>query len=198
MTVDQPNLQLAGRLGVISRLRSLELQELYWQVHPTATPFEPGRGIISAATDLNFSGTITPGAVHYGMWTNVRGVLEDGHELFTFAARYVVGFEIPEEVSVTEAEVNAFGAVTVVAVVLPYVRQLVSDVTSRAGLPPLVLETIRIPLPGRPLPSDSLPGELMSGDDPLPSAQLGPTEAATSEPSEELPRGQRDVAPSTQ
>jgi hypothetical protein len=154
MTVDQPDLQLAGRLGGIARLRTLELQELYWQVHPTATPFEPGRGIISAETDLSFNGTVTPGAVHYGVWANVRGVLEDGHELFTFAARYVVGFGIPDDVSVTEAEVIAFGGVTVVAVVLPYIRQLVTDVTSRAGLPPLVLDTVRIPLPGRPLPSE--------------------------------------------
>jgi hypothetical protein len=153
MTTDQPELQVAGRLGGLSRLRSIELQELYWQVHPTGTPLEPGR-TIAAATDLTFNGATAPAAVNFGVWVNVRGLLEDGHELFTLAARYVVGFGVPDEVSVTEAELTAFGAVTVVPVVLPYIRQLVTDVTSRAALTPLVLDTVRIPLPGRPLPSE--------------------------------------------
>ncbi|HLN05569.1 MAG TPA: hypothetical protein VK217_04790 [Acidimicrobiales bacterium] len=153
-TADQPDLQVAGRLGGISRLRSIELQELYWQVHPKIAPLDYPMPRISAATELNFNGTITPGAVNFGVWANVRGLLEDGHELFTLAARYVVGFGVPDDVSVTEAEVIAFGAVTVVAVVLPYIRQLVADVTSRAALPPLVLDTVRIPLPGRPPPTE--------------------------------------------
>ena len=68
----------------------------------------------------------------------------------------MVGFAPPPELEPNEEETGAYGDVTTIRLVLPYLRSLVSDITARAGLPPLILDTVRIPLPGRPAPLEPL------------------------------------------
>jgi preprotein translocase subunit SecB len=50
-------------------------------------------------------------------------------------------------------EIEAYSKVTVVPVVLPYLRAVVTDLTAKASLPPLVLDPVRMSLPRRPLPA---------------------------------------------
>jgi len=66
--------------------------------------------------------------------------------LFQLECEWDVVFEVPKEFSPLEAEVMAdFAVANGQLNAFPYVRQYVQDVTSRAGWPPLVLPTFRIP-----------------------------------------------------
>lgn len=53
---------------------------------------------------------------------------------------------MPSGLIVEDQEAEAFGAVTVAATIYPYLRELMDTLTFRMGLPPLVLDVLRIPL----------------------------------------------------
>jgi hypothetical protein len=81
-------------------------------------------------------------------FAKVDGKRNDGNEvpLFQLECDWDVAFELPEGFS--PSDVDALADFTVANGQLnafPYVRQYVQDVTSRAGWPPLVLPTFRIP-----------------------------------------------------
>jgi preprotein translocase subunit SecB len=55
-------------------------------------------------------------------------------------------FELQEDVALAEADLSAFGEVTVLLMAHPYVREILQSISSRMGLPPLVLEVMRFPM----------------------------------------------------
>ncbi len=62
-------------------------------------------------------------------------------------AEWEVRFEYRHgPVDLDEDTIDAFGRTTVVFAAYPYVRELVQSLTSRAGIPPLLLDLYRLPL----------------------------------------------------
>jgi preprotein translocase subunit SecB len=163
---DNP-LVLAGRLGHNARLRTVELQELHWQVHPTVEQLID----ITPELALDVRGNLVGEALNYAVFASVEAKLESEQQIFGVGLRYVVGLVLPDDMDApTEDEIKAYGAVTIIPLVLPYLRAVVTDLTSKAGLPPLVLETVRIPLPGRPRPEHPL--EYETGVGPAPALAI--------------------------
>lgn len=66
--------------------------------------------------------------------------------LFTGLAQYQLVYEHPEDFAFEDDEAEAFGQTSVQLTVHPFVRELVQSLTTRAGLPPLTIPTIRQPL----------------------------------------------------
>jgi len=54
-----------------------------------------------------------------------------------------------------------FGEMQLVLIAWPYLREIVSDVTSRMGLPPLVLPLLVVPTQGIPADDETLSTELL-------------------------------------
>jgi hypothetical protein len=154
--MDAPEVRLAGRLGAIARLCSIELEELSWQVWPAQ-----GGQLVGLATALTVeceAGYLSQGSLSYAVNANLKATFPSGEEVFALKCRHVVSLALPPELEPSEEELAAYGGVTTIPLVLPYLRSLVTDLTARAGLPPLVLDTVRIPLPGRPAPLEPFEG----------------------------------------
>ncbi len=73
-------------------------------------------------------------------------------------ARFLVVYELPEDFEFDPDDADDFGQVSVLFSTYPYFRELLNSLTVRAGLPPLVLGTLRSPL-DRPEPATSEPAE---------------------------------------
>lgn len=61
-------------------------------------------------------------------------------------ARFLVVYELPDGFELNPADADDFGQVSVLFSTYPYFRELLNSLTVRAGLPPLVLGTLRSPL----------------------------------------------------
>jgi hypothetical protein len=81
-------------------------------------------------------------------FARVDGKRNEGNEipLFQLECDWDVAFEVPERFSPSDMDALAdFAVANGQLNAFPYVRQYVQDMTSRAGWPPLVLPTFRIP-----------------------------------------------------
>ena len=152
--MDAPEVRLAGRLGAEAHLSTIELAELSWHVCPTQ-----GMEVVGLTTELAVEcepGYLSNDSLTYVVSANLKATFPSGQDLFVLKCHHVVGFMLPPDLDPGDEELAAYGKVTTVPLVMPYLRSLVTDITARAGLPPLVLDTVRIPLPGRPTPLDPL------------------------------------------
>lgn len=66
--------------------------------------------------------------------------------LFTAVTRFLLTYGLPKGFPLTDDDAQAFGTVSAVFSAHPYARELAQSLTVRAGLPPLVLGTLRSPL----------------------------------------------------
>lgn len=71
---------------------------------------------------------------------------ESGDEVFDATVVYGCGFAISEVEGLDEAAYEEFARVNATLCLYPYIREAVQTLTSRAGLPPFVLGTFRVPV----------------------------------------------------
>jgi preprotein translocase subunit SecB len=65
---------------------------------------------------------------------------------FFVRAEFSLLYSIAGLADLTDEQLDAFGEVSALFSGLPYARELVQNLTARAGLPPLVLPTLRAPI----------------------------------------------------
>jgi preprotein translocase subunit SecB len=161
--------RLASRLGAVASLAGLYLQDLTWRVDHRADDATPGVSV-SPNVDIR-SGTPSHTTLGYVISGSVEAAFADDESLlFSLHATYVVGFTIPD-VEFASDEIQRFGLVTAVPIVFPYLRALVTDMTARGGVPPLVLDLLKIPFGSQEAPPD--PGmAALSAELPLPPEPL--------------------------
>jgi hypothetical protein len=126
---------------------------LSWHLRPAGAQIVGLASALSLECETVYLGE---GSLSYAVNATVVATFPSGEQLFELSCRHIVGFALPPELELGDEELAAYGQVTTIPLVLPYLRSLVSDLTARAGLPPLVLDTVRIPLPGRPTPLEPL------------------------------------------
>lgn len=71
---------------------------------------------------------------------------ESGDAVFDATVVYGCGFSISEVDGLDEAAYEEFAKVNATLCLYPYLREAVQSLTSRAGLPPFVLATFRVPV----------------------------------------------------
>lgn len=71
---------------------------------------------------------------------------ESGDEVFDATVVYGCGFAISEVEGLDEAAYEEFAKVNATLCLYPYIREAVQSLSSRAGLPPFVLGTFRVPV----------------------------------------------------
>jgi preprotein translocase subunit SecB len=136
--------RLAGRIGAAAELLSIEMQDLSFSTVPREITTYPIPIALSVNLIIEHS-RIPPETVGYRVKAQIDGHLSDGKPLFHLEASYVAAF-ILRGPDFTEGELDAFGNVSVVQMVFPYLRELTASVSSRSGLPPLTLPAFRVPI----------------------------------------------------
>lgn len=63
--------------------------------------------------------------------------------VLSVSCTYQVSYSLPEDAPIDRDEIKAFGSTTVLTTLHPYVRELLADVSARAGLPSITLGSIR-------------------------------------------------------
>lgn len=71
---------------------------------------------------------------------------ESGDSVFDSTVVYGCGFDISDVEGLHEAAYEEFARVNATLCLYPYIREAVQSLTSRAGLPPFVLGTFRVPV----------------------------------------------------
>jgi preprotein translocase subunit SecB len=98
----------------------------------------------------DFAVTINPGyiagdtSVRYDVAYVVSGT-KDGAQVLTLECTYQASYGLPDDAEVSRADIEDFGASGVLRMLHPYLRELVADVSARAGLPPITLGSMRLP-----------------------------------------------------
>ncbi len=87
--------------------------------------------------------------IHYSLYVRLAQDAGDEDPVFTLQAQLALNYECPETLEVSDEDALAFGTQSVLFSSYPYFRELVHTMTSRTGLPPLVLGTLRLPIPHR-------------------------------------------------
>jgi preprotein translocase subunit SecB len=132
--------QRAGRIGAKAGLRDLRLRGIRGELFQPAaeSPFE-------AQIDVRPSYEQLDDTVLYTIQYGLKAV--DAEELPVFEAdiAYSLLFDLPAGETFEDDDFVAFGEVSVLFMLHPYVREAVHDLTSRFGLPPLVLQVLRRP-----------------------------------------------------
>lgn len=123
----------AGRIAAIAQLRSLELQELQWEVHPPGEPLDWSAGGLSADLDIELNQSRLPGQLNFGVIARIGGSLADGSRLFDMKSRHVAAFALDPGHEPTIEEIEAFSRTSVLLLTYPYVRQIAQELTTRAG-----------------------------------------------------------------
>jgi preprotein translocase subunit SecB len=111
---------------------------------------------LAADASIEVNGASTGTSLNYMVGATVTGTLTSGHQLFQLGAAYLVAFVTPPDLQPTPEEVTAFGNVSVVSIVYPYLRQLVADMTGRSGLPALTIAAHRTPFVNDLLETESV------------------------------------------
>ena len=71
---------------------------------------------------------------------------ESGDEVFEATVVYGCGFAISDAEGLVDSAYDEFAKVNATLCLYPYIREAVQSLTSRAGLPPFVLGTFRVPI----------------------------------------------------
>jgi preprotein translocase subunit SecB len=134
--------RIAGRIGATAQLQAITLRELRWTMPEINIP--PGLPI-DLRPEFEAQGTVNPGIVAYKIRTVVSGVIPDEIEIFQFCVEYHAVFTLPEGLEITQQEVEAFGSMSVMMMLFPYVREALQSTAARAGMPGVTLQPIRAP-----------------------------------------------------
>ncbi len=135
-------LRLAGRLGASLELSEVRLGHLRFEMLASENISEAKPDL-----DLDITSAKTDDGYGYGVTLSVVALADPQEWGFTAEVVYFALYEGSKDVEYSEGEVNAFGRVTVLATVLPYLRELIQGLTQKAGLPPYMLPLFRVPLP---------------------------------------------------
>ena len=143
----------AGRLGQIAEIEALVLRRLHWTTNEVQ--FDPTLPIKAEPT-FNVAQGKTGTLLRYQINASITGRVAAG-ELLRMESSHEAFFRIPDNDPTTEAELAAFGSVTVFFMVFPYIREELHRLTGNAGLPAILLAPLRVPFdPATGRPSQQL------------------------------------------
>jgi preprotein translocase subunit SecB len=94
---------------------------------------------------INPSVDVKGSRLHYEIRYKVSAKKQDTSVL-ALDCTYQISYNIPEDAQAEQNEIEAFGSTTVLFTIHPYVRELVANISARAGLPPIMLGAMRLPL----------------------------------------------------
>jgi len=95
---------------------------------------------------LSFNTTTTEGVLACEGRFDCAPQTSAGEVLFSAVVTVTSVFELPQEAEFSEGEINAFAATTCAFAAWPYIRETIQSLTLKAGIVPLVLEVLRLPL----------------------------------------------------
>lgn len=122
-------------------------------VTATLAPLEPGVQVeVSTSWTTSHRRLDAEESIHYTLDFSVTGNQPCAPSIH---GQLVLSYRVSGLAALPEDQLQAFGEVSAVFSAFPYVRELVQSLTVRAGLPALVLGTLRAPIDP---PSDLLTG----------------------------------------
>lgn len=141
----------AARVAGAAQLQAIVLRDLQWmypeQQVAAGLPIE-----LLPAFEAELA--LPPGLLVYKVTTDIRGLIPDNVELFRLVVTYQLVYSVDEALQVSQEEAEAFGSVTVMFQVFPYVREILQNLAGRAGVGQILLQPIRVPFV--PSPDDSV------------------------------------------
>ena len=136
--------QLAGRIGASVQLQGIVLRELNWSLPEQLIP---GGLSIDLRPEFEAQAATSPGLLIYKIRTEISAVVPDEVEIFHFRAVHQLVFSFPEGLEFTREEVEAFGSTSAMFMVFPYVREALQGTAAKAGMPNILLQPLRLPVP---------------------------------------------------
>ncbi|MGH9128588.1 MAG: hypothetical protein ACRDY2_06400 [Acidimicrobiales bacterium] len=135
-----PITTLAAAVGARAELLSVALRT----VTATIVPLAPGVQVeISTSWTTRHDRDDQGEVVEYAVDFAVGGLRPCAPSV---RGQFVLQYRIPGLRGVSDEQLQAFGQVSVAFSAFPYLRELVQSLTVRAGLPALVLGTLRAPV----------------------------------------------------
>lgn len=92
---------------------------------------------------INPSAEIKGTSLRYDVSYSVSCTKETA-QVLALTCVYQVSYLVQEETRLDQADIDAFGSTTAVLTLHPYMRELLADMSGRAGLPPIILGTMRV------------------------------------------------------
>lgn len=137
---DSDSVQDAVRIGGAATLLHIGL---------TRASFKRGSGAITSLQTVDVK--IMPGYALHGAVLDCQlkyevRVRSGRANVASLGCEYEAQFELPEEFTCTDTELVAFGNVTVLRAVHPYLRELASSSFARLGMPPVTVDLLKIPV----------------------------------------------------
>jgi preprotein translocase subunit SecB len=139
-------------------LNDVRLESLHFDLESPGVP--PPYSLADSDVNLSWHRDEEQALVVYRVAMNLKavGAGEDqaGDEQVVFTANIanVILWDLPPELEASDEDLEAFGRVTAVFTVYPYIREEIQSVTARAGLPPLTLNVLRSPIEPVATPTD--------------------------------------------
>ena len=130
----------AAKVGACVDLRGVSLR--------TVDAHLPVPKVVTAPLSIDVAWSVSNGGIVGGRvaYTYRLMVNSAGEETFSISAEWILDYDVGTGVGFDEADLAAFGDVSVSFSAAPYARELVQSLTTRASLPPLVLPTLRAPI----------------------------------------------------
>ncbi|MHB8244035.1 MAG: hypothetical protein ACYDGN_01600 [Acidimicrobiales bacterium] len=136
----------AGRVGAFAELRSVELRSVTFTSVP-GLPVGPSPIPLITNVSLNITHAEPASPLGYLLTADVVAQLPTGDVLYSMRAEVVSSFEWPSEADLpAPEELDAFGTVSALPMMFPYVRELFGSLTGRSGLPAVTLPPFRLEL----------------------------------------------------
>ena len=129
-----------GRLAAAAELESLVLTEMSFE-RSEALPEPPYAIELAAAPAAKFGESRD---LIYEVGYEIVGTDEDGVQVLDLRCKFQVAYDLKDDLEPDQKAIEAFGETTVLFTLHPYLRQLAHDITSRSGLPPLLLSLLKI------------------------------------------------------
>lgn len=136
--------------GSVDQYRQLvegvELKEIVLrEVEAKRTSDKPGPWAADAKLDLNGSFDSPGDMLHARVTVKVTATQHDsGEEVAVISATWLVHYHLRESLLVSDDLIQTFVQRNVPVNIWPYVRELVSSLTIRMGMPPLLLPVLKI------------------------------------------------------
>lgn len=129
-----------GRLAAAAELESLVLTEMSFE-RSEALPEPPYSIELAAAPSAKLGESRD---LVYEVGYEIVGTGEDDVRVLDLRCKFQVAYDLKNDVEPGQDAIEAFGETTVLFTLHPYLRQLTHDITSRSGLPPLLLSLLKI------------------------------------------------------
>lgn len=130
----------AGRIGKVAEIEAITLRQLHWTTNELGLQAEEP----NIQPTINIAHGLRDAVLRYQVRATFTGMVTAG-ELFRVESVHDVFFRLPDDDEPSEGELEAFGMVTVVFMLYPYLRQELQHLTACAGLPPVLLRPLRVP-----------------------------------------------------